>query len=95
MLFLGFFRIFCVFFAFCYFLTFFTICPFSSQFIEFLDRENEDRVSGKEYRGQMRETMSIVEELQKDLLLKANIKDVCTLLDTKSSILLLKILLIF
>ena len=27
----------------------------------------------------------VVEEIQKDLLLKANIKDVCTLLDTKSS----------
>ena len=30
-------------------------------------------------------TRKIVEELQRDVLLKANIKDVCILLDTKAS----------
>lgn len=38
-----------------------------------------------EIEAQSSQQKKLLEEMQKDLLLKANIKDVCTLLDTKSS----------
>ena len=53
--------------------------------VEKLCRELEEKVNFKEFDSQTNFSRSTLEDLQKEVLLKANIKDVCTLLDTKAS----------
>lgn len=53
--------------------------------VERLARELEDKPNTKDYEKLIGILQGQMNEVVKDLLLKANIKDVCTLLDTKSS----------
>lgn len=58
-------------------------------------KEIDEKVGIREFTQRFSEAIGGIEELQRDIMLKANIKDVCTLLDTKSSKLFLNIYIIF
>ncbi|KAL4493978.1 hypothetical protein ABPG72_021995 [Tetrahymena utriculariae] len=54
--------------------------------VEKVFRECEDKVNLKDFDHFANQANLAIEELQRDMLLKSNIKDVCTLLDAKSNI---------
>lgn len=58
-------------------------------------KEIDEKVGVRDFTQRFSETIGGIEELQRDIMLKANIKDVCTLLDTKSSKLFLNLFLFF
>lgn len=59
----------------------FTDIEAQQRFIEKLTREVESRVTLKEFDQHVLFARSAVDDLQKELLLRSTIKDVCTLLD--------------
>ena len=56
------------------------------RFLEKIVREIEARASAKEFDQHVHFTRSAVDDLQKELMLRSTIKDVCTLLDQKANI---------
>ena len=46
--------------------------------------EIEDRLPLKDFENYINTNRNALDLMQKDILLKANIKDICTLLDTKA-----------
>jgi len=53
--------------------------------IDVVMKSNNEKATFREIEVQTLHQKKILEDLQRDIVLKANIKDVCTLLDTKSS----------
>ena len=53
--------------------------------VERIGKDVDEKPNLRDYEKQMTILQSTIGDMSKDLLLKANIKDVCTLLDTKSS----------
>jgi len=60
--------------------------------VERMAREIDEKLSLRDYEKQVNGLQAQVNDLLKESLLKANIKDVCTLLDTKSSKNLMKLI---
>lgn len=53
--------------------------------LEKIFREIDDKVTLREFEEFINKQSSQIDEMQKEVLMKANIKDVCSLLDQKSS----------
>lgn len=51
------------------------------RFLEKVVREVESKASAKEFDNHVHFARTAIEDLQKDLMLRSTIKDVCTLLD--------------
>lgn len=47
--------------------------------------DQDDRVTQKEFQQHIQFTKNVLDLIQKDMILKANIKDVCILIDSKAS----------
>jgi hypothetical protein len=56
------------------------------RFLERLIRELESKASAKEFDQHVMQARTTVDELHKEVLLRATIKDVCTLLDQKANV---------
>jgi DNA-binding IscR family transcriptional regulator len=54
--------------------------------IEYVLTTNEEKCNQRDFEHQVGSVKRNLEDVQKEILLKANIKDVCTLLDTKANI---------